>query len=94
MKLGHDLKQYGQQPEPMPAALRRVCQVLLAIVVVGTAYGLVADDSDRMVVMSRAEFDRQVAAERIKAAQEAMEARECVGNWRDLFRPAPKREAM
>ena len=82
----HDMKAYGQQPERMPTPLRRLCQVLVAIAVIGTAYGLVADEADRVVVMSRATFEQTIAAERIKAAQEILNATECRGNWRDLFR--------
>jgi len=92
--LPNDLRQYGQQPSPMPTGLKRVCQVLIAIAVIGTAYGLVADEADRVVVMSRAEFERQIAQQRIQAAREAMDARECMGNWRDLFRPEQKRGSL
>lgn len=87
MRLGHDLKQYGREPEPMPTPLRRVCQVLVAVAVLGTAYGLVADEADRVVVMSRATFEQTIAAERIKAATEMAEAIDpgtC--GWRDAFR--------
>ena len=90
MRTPHDLKQYGQQPERMPASLRVVCKVLVGVIVIGTAYGMVADEADRVVVMSRATFEAHVAAERIQAAKEAMEARECVGNWRDLFHEPKK----
>lgn len=85
MKLGHDLKQYGKSPDRMPAPLAAVCKVLVAVIVIGTAYGMVADEADRVVVMSRAEFDKQIAQERIKAAQEMAEAVNTCG-WRDAYR--------
>ncbi len=80
-----DLKQYGCEPEPMPTGLKRVCQVLITVAVLGTAYGLVADEADKVVVMKRSTFEQTVAQERIKAAREVMEATECRGNWRDQF---------
>lgn len=94
----NDLKSYGVEPAPMPRALRRTCQVLIAIAVVGTAYGLVADEADKVVVMSRAEFEREIQQQRIQAATEMAEAvtpGEC--GWRDAFRPErqpKKRGAM
>ena len=93
MKLGHDLKRFGTEPT-MPRPLMNLCLGLCAVIAVLTAFSLVNDVSDRLVVMSRAEFERQVAAERIKAAQEAMEARECTGTWRDLLREPKKVGAM
>lgn len=92
--LPSDLREYGKSPAPMPAPLAAVCKVLIAIAVIGTAYGLVADEADRVVVMSRVEFDKTVAQERIKAAQEVMDA---VGTctWRDQFSETPRvRRAM
>lgn len=90
----HDLKSMGLPTQPAPMSNRMVnfCLGLCALIALLTALSLVADVEDRLVVMSRAEFERQVAAERIKAAQEAMEARECVGNWRDLFHTEPKKK--
>ena len=87
----HDLKAYGREPEPMPTGIKHICQVLIAVALVGTAYGLVADEADRVVVMSRAQFEREIAEQRIQAAKEAMEARECLGNWRDLFSEPKKK---
>lgn len=84
-----DLKQYGREPS-MPRGIVNLCLGLCAVIALLTALSLVADVEDRLVVMSRAEFERQVAAERIKAAQEILEATECRGNWRDLF-VEPKR---
>ena len=98
MRLGHDFKSYGREPAPMPTGLKRVCQVLLAIVVIGTAYGLVADEADRVVVMSRSTYEQTIREQRIQAAQEMAEAvtpGEC--SWRDAFRPErqpKKRGAM
>lgn len=93
----HDLKQYGQQSERMPASLRAVCKVLVGVIVIGTAYGMVADEADRVVVMSRATFEQTIAAERIKAATEMAEAvTPGTCGWRDQFdeRRQPKRGAM
>jgi hypothetical protein len=88
-----DYKNLGK-PSPMPPLLVDLCLALIAIAVIGTSYGLVADKADRMVVMSRAEFERQIAEQRIQAARQAMDARECMGNWRDLFRPEQKRGSL
>jgi hypothetical protein len=90
MRLGHDLKQYGKEPS-MPRPLINLSMGLVALIAVLLAYGLVADVSDRVVVMSRAEFEREIQQQRIQAAKETMEARECVGNWRDLFHNEPRK---
>ena len=89
----HDLKAYGREPT-MPRSIVNLCLGLCAVIVLLLAYSVVSDIPDRVVVMSRSEFDRHIVEQRIQAAKEAMEARECVGNWRDLFRPTPKREVM
>ena len=83
---------FGLPPEPhLPASVRALCRVMIAIIVIGTAYGLVTDEPDRMVVMSRATFERRIADERIEAARLAMDAvRPLVcpdPQWRDLFPP-------
>ena len=91
-----DAKFLGVPPlrKPMSPRMRSAVRVLVALIVVGTAYGVVVDEADRMVLMSRAEFERHVAAQRIQAAQEMAEAIDpgtC--GWRDLFDPRrqPKR---
>ena len=86
----HDLKNLGKPPT-MPNSLVNLCLGLVALIAVLAAYSLVADQSDRVVVMSRTQFEAHVTAERIQAAKEAMEARECVGNWRDLFHNEPRK---
>lgn len=93
----HDLKQYGKPPA-MPRALVNLCLGLVALIAVLTAYALVADSSERVVVMSRAKFEREIREQRIQAAQEMAEAvtpGEC--GWRDLYdakRQPKKRSAM
>lgn len=86
-----DLKSFGlPSTEPtLPAPVKALCRVLAVVIVVGTACGLVADEADRLVIMSRAEHDKQIAQERIKAAQEVMDA---VGTctWRDQFTETPR----
>ena len=91
-----DAKSLGVPPmrEPMSPGMRRAVKCMLVVIAIGTAYGVVVDEADRMVLMSRAEFERHVAAQRIQAAQEMAEAIDpgtC--GWRDLFDPRrqPKR---
>jgi hypothetical protein len=70
------------------ATLTNVCMGLLAVIFVGTAYGLVADEPARKVVtvtLPQAELERQLRQARIDAAREALNAKEC--NWRDLMDP-------
>lgn len=95
MSTPHDLKSLGMprpEPELSPAA-RAICRVSLAIAILGLAYGAALDASDRMVIMSRAEFEAVIQDERILAAQEILNATEpepCPEpTWRDLFQPAP-----
>lgn len=90
--LPSDLKQYGREPS-MPRSLVNFCLALVALIAVLTAYSLIADDESRMVVMSSAQFEQTIAAERIKAAQEMAEAVGTCG-WRDLFREPKKQGAM
>lgn len=99
MSTPSDLKQYGREPAPMPTGLKRVCQVLIAIAVIGTAYGLVADEADKVVVMSRSTYEQTIREQRIQAAQEMAEAvQPGACGWRDAFReerqPKVKRGAM
>lgn len=65
--------------------MNALCSALIAIIVVGTGYGLVADDPGRKVVMSTAEFERVIEQARIDAAREAFAAaqadRECFMDW-------------
>lgn len=87
----NDLKTYGlpmpNARRPMPAALVTLCRALVAIIAVLTAYSLVADAPDRLVIMSRADFERRIAAERIAAARQTLEAMECPApSWRGMFR--------
>lgn len=94
MRVGHDLKAYGREPS-MPRPLINLCLGLVAFIAVLLAYSLVADVSDRVVVMSRDTFEATIQQERIQAAREAMEARECIGTWRDLFSaPITKKGVM
>lgn len=74
----------------------RIAAIAAVGIGVGTGYGLVVDEPDRMVVMSRAEFEKRIADERIQAARLAIEAVKplvCPDPlWRDLFklrRPQP-----
>lgn len=66
--------------------------IVLAVLLI--AYAVVVDDPARMVIMSRAEFDRALVQARIKAAQEAMAAVEihpgAVCTWQDLFNQTRK----
>ena len=90
----NDLKQYGNEPR-LPPALTDLCLALVALVAVLVAYSMVADEPSRQIVVTtRASLDQQIAAERIKAAQEMARATECT--WRDAFREErqPKRSAM
>ena len=98
MKLHHDLKSFGLPPEPrpMPKALRTFCLGLAFVMLMLAAYAATVDAADRMVIMSRTEFDKTIAAERVKAATEAFTAAredgECFMGWkRD---PKPRRSAM
>ena len=96
--LPSDLKQFGQS-SPMPPALVDLCLALVALVAVLTVYALVADTPERQIVVTtRASFDQQIAAERIKAAQEMAEAvTPGACGWRDLYdakRQPKKRGAM
>lgn len=45
-----DLKRYGTDRDPMLAPLRAVCLALIVMAVLGTAYGLVADEPGRKVI--------------------------------------------
>lgn len=66
--------------------MNALCSALLAIIVIGTAYGLVADEPGRKVVMSTAEFERIVTQVRIDAARDAFAAAradgECFMGWK------------
>lgn len=84
----HDMKAYGREPT-MPRSIVNLCLGLCAVIVLLLAYSVVSDIPDRVVVMSRATFDAHVAAERIKAAQDVMDAVGTCG-WRDLFYNEPK----
>jgi hypothetical protein len=90
--LPDDLKAYGKEPS-MPRPLTNLCLGLVAVIALLTAFSLVNDIPDRVVVMSRAEFEKTIAAERIRAAQEALDAKECA-NWRGLFIERKKPGAM
>lgn len=84
-----DLKGYGLPPEPsaMPAALWNLCLALVALIALLTAYSLVADAPERMVLMSRAQFEQRITEARIAAAREALDAMECPApTWRGMFR--------
>ncbi len=93
----NDLKNYGK-PSSMPPALADLCLAIVALVAVLTVYSLVADEPSRqIVVMTKASMQREIQAERIKAAQEMAEAVQpgsC--GWRDLYdeKRQPKREVM
>ncbi len=81
----NDYKDLGR-PSSMPPALADLCLAIVALVAVLTVYSLVADEPSRqIVVMTKASMQREIQAERIKAAREVMEATECRGNWRDQF---------
>lgn len=45
-----DLKHCGTERAPMPAPMRAVCAALIAVAVLGTAYGLVKDEPARQIV--------------------------------------------
>ena len=83
----NDLKQYGNEPR-LPPALTDLCLALVALVAVLVAYSMVADEPSRQIVVTtRASLDKQIAAERIKAAQEMAEAvQPGACGWRDVFR--------
>lgn len=82
-----DMKALGLPPErqPMPAPLRATCAALVAIIALGTAWGLVADEPDRRAVtvhteqitMTRQQLADLITAARIAAAREAFDAKEC-----------------
>lgn len=62
-------------------------RALVALIFVLTAYSLVADAPDRLVIMSRSTFEARIAAERIAAARETLDIMECPApTWRGLFR--------
>jgi len=95
MTTPHDLKSLGlprPEPELSPAA-RAICRGAIAIAILGLAYGAVLDVTDRMVIMSRADFEAVIQDERILAAQEILDATEpepCEPpTWRDLFQTTP-----
>lgn len=84
-----DMKGYGLPAErpQMSGAMVNFCLALVAVIALLTAYSLVADQPERMVVMSRADFERRIAAERIAAARQTLEAMECPApSWRGMFR--------
>lgn len=91
-----DLKHCGTERAPMPAPMRAVCAALIAVAVLGTAYGLVADEPDRKVVtfqgetitLTKKQLHDLIVAARIAAAREALDAKEC--NWDDVFKYPPK----
>lgn len=89
----NDLKQYGKEPS-MPRGIVNLCLGLCALIAVLSAYSLVADQADRVVVMSRAAFEQTIQQERIKAAQEMAEAMACDNSWRSMFREPKKVGAM
>jgi hypothetical protein len=90
----NDLKSYGRESRIAPPLID-LCSGLVAVIVVLTAYSMVSDTPERQVVITtRAAIDKQIAEQRIAAAREAMEARECANNWRDLFRPEQKRGSL
>lgn len=90
-----DLKSYGLPRERAPMSDRgwNFCMSLVAAIFLLAAYGLVIDEPDRMVVMSRAEFDRATLDARIAGALEAFtiaqqereEAASKRCTWKDLF---------
>ena len=94
-----DYKEYGK-PSPMPPLLVDLCLALVALVAVLTVYALVADTPERQIVVTtKASMQREIQAERIKAAQEMAEAvQPGACGWRDAFReerqPKLKRGAM
>ena len=65
------------------------CLGLVGVIGMLTVYGLVIDKPDRMVIMSRAEFDRQMLDSKIAGAREAFtlaqEERAC--KFLDHFKP-------
>lgn len=90
----NDFKDLGK-PSSMPPMLVDLCLALVALVALLTVYSLVADEPSRQIVVTtRATMAKEIAAERIKAAQEMMRATECT--WRDAYRAErqPKRGAM
>ena len=97
MKLGHDLKQYGTEPR-LPPALTDLCLGIAAVAAVLTIYSVVADVPERQVVVTtRASINKEIAAERIKAATEMAEAvTPGACGWRDLYdvKRQPKRGAL
>lgn len=63
-----------------------IINTLVALIVIGTAYGLVADEPQRKVVLTPAEYAEAIQQARIEAAREAFTAaqvdNECFLNWR------------
>lgn len=63
-----------------------IVTALLALIVIGTAYGLTADDPDKKVVLTPAEYRQAIAQARIDAARQALNAvraerPDCILNW-------------
>lgn len=69
-----DLKSLGLPRDRAPMSDRgwNFCLGLVGVIFMLAVYGLVVDEPDRMVVMSRAAFDKAT-----------LDARRC--SWRDLF---------
>lgn len=90
-----DLKSLGLPRDRAPMSDRgwNFCLGLVAVIFMLAVYGLVIDEPDRMVVMSRAAFERAQLDARIAGAREAFSiaqqdqaevaAKRCT--WQDLF---------
>jgi len=83
-----DLKSYGlpKSGPDMPDWAWNFCLGLVALIFLLAVYGLVVDEDDRMVVMSRAKFEQRIAQERIDAARKmAQVAPPKACTWKDMF---------
>lgn len=95
MTTPHDLKSLGlpTQRAPMSRPMASLIKGLLAVIVVGTAYGLVADEPERKVVdipvsMTTTEFAQALDRARKQGEADAFKRmRAC--DWRDSFRTEP-----